>query len=319
MPVYEVMALPTAEQAMLIAGVHETNLRQIGLKTGAIVTLRGSELWLRGTTEQCDQARRVVELLKPLWQFGVAVGLSDVDQAVRAIADPEPFSEAQAQQIATNRRGEPVRPRTPRQAAYIQAIRNHDLTFGLGPAGTGKTYLAAVMAVQYLLQKQCDRIILTRPALEAGEKLGFLPGDLQAKIDPYLRPLYDALYEFIESERLARLLEQGVIEVAPLAYMRGRTLNHAFVILDEAQNTTPEQMKMFLTRMGARSRVVVTGDLTQSDLGARQTSGLTVATQVLANVEGIHFCRFEAADVVRHPLVQKIVSAYAAAEEAQLP
>ncbi len=311
---YEVMALPTAEQAMLVAGPNETNLRQIGLKTGAIVTLRGSELWLRGTTDQCEQARRIVELLKPLWQFGSTVGLSDIDQAVRSLADPEPYVAAQAKVIATNRRGEPIRARTPRQATYIQAIQAHELTFGLGPAGTGKTYLAAVMAVQALLQKQCDRIILTRPALEAGEKLGFLPGDLQAKIDPYLRPLYDALYEFIESERLARLLEQGVIEVAPLAYMRGRTLNNAFVILDEAQNTTPEQIKMFLTRMGSRSRVVVTGDLSQSDLGPRQTSGLAVATQVLSGVEGIHFCRFEAEDVVRHPLVQKIVSAYAAFE-----
>lgn len=309
---YEVMALPTAEQAMLIAGPNETNLRQIGLKTGAIVTLRGSELWLRGTNEQCEQARQIVELLTPLWQLGGAVGLSDVDQAARSLANPAPYTEAQSKVIATNRRGESIRPRTPRQAEYVQAIQTHELTFGLGPAGTGKTYLAAVMAVQSLLQKQCDRIILTRPALEAGEKLGFLPGDLQAKIDPYLRPLYDALYEFIESERLARLLEQGVIEVAPLAYMRGRTLNNAFVILDEAQNTTPEQMKMFLTRMGSRSRVVVTGDLSQSDLGPRQTSGLAVATQVLAGVEGIYFCRFEAEDVVRHPLVQKIVSAYAA-------
>ncbi|NJK72714.1 MAG: PhoH family protein, partial [Synechococcaceae cyanobacterium SM2_3_60] len=260
-----------------------------------------------------------VELLKPLWQFGSAVGLSDIDQAARSLADPEPYVTAQAKVIATSRRGESIRARTPRQATYIQAIQAHELTFGLGPAGTGKTYLAAVMAVQALLQKQCDRIILTRPALEAGEKLGFLPGDLQAKIDPYLRPLYDALYEFIDSERLARLLEQGVIEVAPLAYMRGRTLNNAFVILDEAQNTTPEQMKMFLTRMGSRSRVVVTGDLSQSDLGPRQSSGLAVATQVLSGVDGIYFCRFEAEDVVRHPLVQKIVSAYAAFEVRDTP
>lgn len=267
------MALPNAEQAMLVAGPNETNLRQIGLKTGAIVTLRGSELWLRGATDQCEQARRIVELLKPLWQFGSAVGLSDIDQAARSLADPEPYVTAQAKVIATSRRGESIRARTPRQATYIQAIQAHELTFGLGPAGTGKTYLAAVMAVQALLQKQCDRIILTRPALEAGEKLGFLPGDLQAKIDPYLRPLYDALYEFIDSERLARLLEQGVIEVAPLAYMRGRTLNNAFVILDEAQNTTPEQIEDvfdphgFAIASGGHRRFVAVGSGAASIFG----------------------------------------------------
>jgi phosphate starvation-inducible PhoH-like protein len=203
-----------------------------------------------------------------------------------------------------------VRAKTFRQRQYIQAIRTHDLIFCSGPAGTGKTYLAAIIAVQALLSDQYERLILTRPAVEAGERLGFLPGDLQQKVNPYLRPLYDALYELIDPEKTANLMERGIIEVAPLAYMRGRTLNNAFVILDEAQNTTPAQMKMVLTRLGFRSRMVVTGDTTQTDLPPNQTSGLSVALKILQNVEGIAFCEFSQADVVRNPLVQRIVAAY---------
>ena len=189
-------------------------------------------------------------------------------------------------------------------------MRSHDLVFCIGPAGTGKTYLAAILALQALLSDQYERLILTRPAVEAGEKLGFLPGDLQQKVNPYLRPLYDALYELIDPEKTANLIERGVIEVAPIAYMRGRTLNNSFVILDEAQNTTPGQMKMVLTRLGFGSRMVVTGDITQTDLLPNQTSGLTMALKVLKNVEGIAFCEFSQADVVRHSLVQRIVAAY---------
>ena len=203
-----------------------------------------------------------------------------------------------------------MRAKTFRQRQYIQAIRTHDLIFCSGPAGTGKTYLAAIIAVQALLSDQYERLILTRPAVEAGERLGFLPGDLQQKVNPYLRPLYDALYELIDPEKTANLMERGIIEVAPLAYMRGRTLNNAFVILDEAQNTTPAQMKMVLTRLGFRSRMVVTGDTTQTDLPPNQTSGLSVALKILQNVEGIAFCEFSQADVVRNPLVQRIVAAY---------
>ena len=212
--------------------------------------------------------------------------------------------------MARTRKGEEIRAKTFHQRQYIEAIRNNDLIFCTGPAGTGKTYLAAMVAVQALLSNQYERLILTRPAVEAGEKLGFLPGDLQQKVNPYLRPLYDALYEMIDPEKIANLMERGIIEVAPIAYMRGRTLNNSFVILDEAQNTTPGQMKMVLTRLGFRSRMVVTGDTTQTDLPSYQESGLAVSQRILQNVEGIAVCKLTKADVVRHPLVQRIVAAY---------
>ena len=207
-----------------------------------------------------------------------------------------------------------AKPKTSGQRRYVQAIAANPITFGIGPAGTGKTYLAVAMAVQALTERRVKRIILTRPAVEAGEKLGFLPGDLAAKIDPYLRPLLDALYDMMPGERIDALLEQGTIEVAPLAFMRGRTLNDAFIILDEAQNTTAEQMKMFLTRMGFDSKVVVTGDITQTDLPGTVPSGLAVAQRLLAGIDGIDFIRFQASDVVRHPLVAKIITAYESAE-----
>lgn len=203
-----------------------------------------------------------------------------------------------------------ARPKTAGQRRYVAAMEQNEITFGIGPAGTGKTYLAVAMAVLALKEKHVKRIILTRPAVEAGEKLGFLPGDLQAKIDPFLRPLFDALYDMLDSEKSEALLQNGTIEVAPLAFMRGRTLNDAFIILDEAQNTTPEQMKMFLTRMGFNSRVVVTGDITQTDLPQNMTSGLRVAERILQNIEGIYFNFFTESDVVRHPLVARIVKAY---------
>ncbi|MCJ2543801.1 PhoH family protein [Thermostichus vulcanus] len=309
---FEVIPLPDPQQAMSLAGMREANLKWISRYSGAWVTLRGQDLYLKGTPQQRQQVRQWLELLKPLWQAGQPVTTLDAEQAFRALTDEDAlvYRQAQATVLARTRKGELIRPKTPRQQDYVRAIRAHDLCFGIGPAGTGKTYLAAVMAIAALQNREYERLILTRPAVEAGEKLGFLPGDLVEKVDPYLRPLYDALFEFIDPTKLPQLMEQGVIEVAPLAYMRGRTLSNAFIILDEAQNTTPEQMKMVLTRLGFKSRMVVTGDLTQTDLGSHRPSGLATAERILGGVEGIAFCYFDQRDVVRHPLVQRIVEAY---------
>ncbi|MCF2969821.1 PhoH family protein [Synechococcus sp. Nb3U1] len=309
---FEVIPLSDPQQAMSLAGVREANLKWISRYSGALVTLRGQDLYLKGTPQQRQQVRQWLELLKPLWQTGHPITTIDAEQAFRALSNQEApaYQQAQTAVLARTRKGELIRPKTPRQQDYVGAIRAHDLCFGIGPAGTGKTYLAAVMAIAALQNREYERLILTRPAVEAGEKLGFLPGDLVEKVDPYLRPLYDALFEFIDPPQLPQLMEQGVIEVAPLAYMRGRTLSNAFIILDEAQNTTPEQMKMVLTRLGFKSRMVVTGDLTQTDLGSHRPSGLATAERILGGVEGIAFCYFDQRDVVRHPLVQRIVDAY---------
>jgi phosphate starvation-inducible protein PhoH and related proteins len=304
--------LPTPESAIALAGPQEENLKQLAKHTGTSIVLRGQQVMISGSESQTQRCQDLILLLQPYWERGTAVTSVDI-QTVSYARDANRQDDLKALQsdvLARTRRGEPVRARTLRQRQYIKAIRSHDLTFCTGPAGTGKTFLAAVVAVQALLDDQYERLILTRPAVEAGEKLGFLPGDLQQKINPYLRPLYDALYEFLDAEKIPNLMERGVIEVAPLAYMRGRTLNNAFVILDEAQNTTPAQMKMVLTRLGFKSRMVVTGDVTQTDLPHANQSGLAVAQKILHNVEGIAFCHFTAADVVRHPLVQRIVSAY---------
>lgn len=304
--------LPSVESAIALAGEREENLKTLARQTGATLVLRGQELLISGTDSQVNLADRLVRSLKDFWSQGKTISGVDI-LTVRQALDTEQQEELQDLQrdvLARTRRGEEIRAKTFRQRQYIQAVRTHDLTFCIGPAGTGKTFLAAVLAVQALLANQYERIILTRPAVEAGERLGFLPGDLQQKIDPYLRPLYDALFEFIDPEKIPSLMERGVIEVAPIAYMRGRTLNNAFVILDEAQNTTPAQMKMILTRLGSRSRMVVTGDMTQTDLPTSQASGLAVAEKILQSVEGIAFCRLSKADVVRHPLVQRIVAAY---------
>ncbi len=309
---YETIPLSTPVQALSLAGPQEANLKWIAHRTGAKLTLRGHDLCVFGTEDQREQIQQWVEILGPIWQGGNPVTRVDVEKAYHALNQDQGESQrgAQMQVLAHTRQGELIRAKTPRQQQYVQAIRNYDLCFGVGPAGTGKTYLATVMAVTALHNREYERLILTRPAVEAGEKLGFLPGDLQEKLDPYLRPLYDALYEFIAADKVPKLMEQGSIEVAPLAYMRGRTLNNAFVILDEAQNTTPEQMKMVLTRLGFNSRMVVTGDLTQTDLGRHQISGLGMAERVLKGVEGIAFCYFDQMDVVRHPLVQRIIDAY---------
>ncbi|MDX2242451.1 MAG: PhoH family protein [Leptolyngbyaceae cyanobacterium bins.302] len=304
--------LPTIDSAIALAGEREENLKLLSRQTGAMLVLRGQELMVSGTENQTALTQRLIQALESIWTQGKALSSADILTARQAIDTErqDELKDLHRDTLARTRRGEDIRAKTFRQRQYIQAVRTHDLTFCIGPAGTGKTFLAAILGVQALLNNECERLILTRPAVEAGEKLGFLPGDLQQKVNPYLRPLYDALFEFIDPEKIPSLMERGVIEVAPIAYMRGRTLNNAFVILDEAQNTTPSQMKMILTRLGFRSRMVVTGDLTQTDLPMNQTSGLAMAEKILRSVEGIAFCHLTKADVVRHPLVQRIVAAY---------
>lgn len=307
-----IIQLPNIPSAIALAGDREENLKILSRQTGANLVLRGQELYISGTDTQKDLAAQLVRSLESIWIQGNNISSADILTARQALDTHRQgeLQELQRDILAKARRGEEIRAKTFKQRQYIEQIRKHDLIFCTGPAGTGKTYLAVVMAVQALLNNQVEKLILTRPAVEAGERLGFLPGDLQQKINPYLRPLYDAIYEFIDQEKVSNLIERGIIEVAPLAYMRGRTLNHAFVIVDEAQNTTPSQMKMVLTRLGFRSRMVITGDTTQTDLPMNQQSGLTVALQILKHVEGIAFSEFTQKDVVRHPLVQRIVSAY---------
>ena len=305
--------LPDQSAALALAGEAEINLHRLEALTGASVVMRGLALSLRGLPPQLERAAGVVELLRPLWQEGQAVSSGDLQTVLAALDTGQAAAQQQLakQVLVRSQGGRLLRPRTPKQQAYVEAIENHDLTLALGPAGSGKTFLAAVQAVKMLQERKVERLILTRPAVEAGERLGFLPGDLQQKVDPYLRPLYDALHALLGQERTANLLDRNVIEVAPLAYMRGRTLSDAFVILDEAQNTTPTQMRMVLTRLGENSRMVATGDPSQIDLPAHQRSGLIEAAQVLEGVEGVAICRLTAADVVRHPLVQRLVQAYA--------
>jgi phosphate starvation-inducible protein PhoH and related proteins len=304
--------LQNIESAIALAGQHEENLKTISRQTGANLVLRGQELHITGTEKQIDLASRLVRSLENLWTQGNTITSADILTARQALDSDreEELHELQRDVLARTRRGEEIRAKTFRQRQYINALRQRDLTFCVGPAGTGKTFLAVVVAVQALLSNEFEKLILTRPAVEAGEKLGFLPGDLQQKVNPYLRPLYDAINEFIDPEKVPNLMERGVIEVAPLAYMRGRTLNNAFIIVDEAQNTTPAQMKMVLTRLGFHSRMVITGDITQTDLLPHQESGLSVALRILKNVQGISFCEFSQKDVVRHALVQRIVAAY---------
>lgn len=310
--VSKVIELSNSESAIALAGEREENLKILSRHTGASIVLRGQDLHISGTDKQVERASALVRSLKPFWQEGKSITGVDILTAAQAL-DTDRQDELQDLQqdiLARTRRGETIRAKTFGQRQYIKAVLSHDLTFCTGPAGTGKTFLAVVIAAQALLANQYERLILTRPAVEAGEKLGFLPGDLQQKVNPYLRPLYDALHELIDAEKMPSLMERGVIEVAPLAYMRGRTLSNAFVIVDEAQNTTPAQMKMVLTRLGFRSRMVVTGDLTQTDLQPNQPSGLAVAKKILRSTEGIAFCELTTKDVVRNALVQRIVAAY---------
>jgi phosphate starvation-inducible protein PhoH and related proteins len=304
--------LPSPDSAIALVGHQEENLKTLSQLTSCRLVLRGQELVISGAVEQIDRALAIIKILQSIWANGKRLAAVDIRAASQAIDRDQSadFRGLQAQILATSRRGEPIRAKTLAQFNYVRAIHQHDLTFCIGPAGTGKTYLAAVIAVQALLKGDYERLVLTRPAVEAGEKLGFLPGDLQQKVDPFLRPLYDALHEFIDADKIPLLMEKGTIEVAPLAYMRGRTLSNAFVIVDEAQNTTTAQMKMVLTRLGFRSKMVVTGDVTQTDLPSHQTSGLAMAEKILGSVTGVSFCHLSATDVVRHPLVERIVNAY---------
>ena len=304
--------LPNSDAAISLAGVGQKTLNRIEALTGASVVLRGLQLEIKGRSSQLERAAGLIELIRPLWQEGQMISQVDLQAAITSLdtGRKKDHVELANQILARGERGNLLRPRTLRQKLYVEAMEKYDLTFSLGPAGTGKTFLATVLAVRMLTERKIQKIILTRPAVEAGERLGFLPGDLQQKVDPYLRPLYDSLHTLLGLEKTSTLLEKGVIEVAPLAYMRGRTLEDAFVILDEAQNTTSAQMRMALTRLGERSRMVVTGDVTQVDLPSGQLSGLVEATKVLEKVKGISICHLTSADVVRHSIVQKVVEAY---------
>jgi phosphate starvation-inducible protein PhoH and related proteins len=293
-------------------GELDKNLRLIERAYGVELNARGNRIHIHGDEKSVAQAELLIKQLADLLADGVIAGKDDVNDAIQAFfSDPSTtLRDLFLKTIPVSNRKRPVTPKNDTQRKYVDAIMRHDVVFGIGPAGTGKTYLAMATAVSALLRREVSRIILVRPAVEAGEKLGFLPGDLYEKINPYLRPLYDALYDMIETERANKLIERGDIEIAPLAFMRGRTLNDSFIILDEAQNTTSEQMKMFLTRLGFNSKTVVTGDVTQVDLPAGRGSGLIEVRKVLDDVEGICFVHFTNQDVVRHKLVQQIIQAY---------
>ena len=315
------ISLPNPAAALALAGDPESStLRRLEALTGASLVLRGLDLFIQAPPSQLERAAALVELLRHLWEEGQAITQVDVQVALQALDTGRSKEHQQLgrQVLARSQSGKLLRPRTLRQQAYVEAMESHDLTIALGPAGTGKTFLAAVQAVRMLTDRKVDRLVLTRPAVEAGERLGFLPGDLQQKVDPYLRPLYDALHALLGAERTSALQEKGVIEVAPLAYMRGRTLADAFVILDEAQNTTTAQMRMVLTRLGENSRMVVTGDPTQVDLPPGVMSGLQDAAQVLQGIEGVAICELTSGDVVRHSLVQRLVNAYADQDASRL-
>jgi phosphate starvation-inducible PhoH-like protein len=302
------------EGAEALFGTYDENLKHLESLFGVKIRTSGHELLVEGDAADVARTERVLDQLSTLIKGGYKLGKGDVKTASQLIAQDESvdlgdyFLRGGARSSGKRQ----VVPKSVTQKRYLDAIDRHDIVFGIGPAGTGKTYLAMAQAVSFLLAKRVSRIILARPAVEAGEKLGFLPGDLQEKVNPYLRPLYDALYDMMEIDRVERLIERGTIEVAPIAFMRGRTLNDAFVILDEAQNTTSEQMKMFLTRLGFGSKAVITGDVTQIDLPPGRTSGLVEAVKVIGEVEGIAFIHFDEKDVVRHSLVQQIVKAYEA-------
>ena len=310
-----------AEHEKNVFGQFDEYVKKIERALNVTIISRDGKLKILGNEVSANQAQRVISQLLMLSKRGNTITEQNVDYTLSLT-----FEEKEGQMAEMDRdfichtiNGRPIKPKTLGQKSYVDEIRKKMIVFGVGPAGTGKTYLAIAMAVTAFKNDEVGKIILTRPAIEAGEKLGFLPGDLQSKIDPYLRPLYDALYQIMGPESFAKNMEKGLIEVAPLAYMRGRTLDNAFIILDEAQNTTPAQMKMFLTRIGFGSKVIVTGDKTQKDLPAGGRSGLDIAMQVLKKVDGISFCQLTNKDVVRHPLVQKIVEAYDEYEKKQKP
>lgn len=301
-----------------VFGQFDSYVKKIERTLHVTLIARGETIKIMGEDGRAEKARNVLSQLVELSKRGNTIQEQNVDYVLSLVMEDsdEDILKIDSDIICHTLAGKPIKPKTLGQKKYVDAIRKQMIVFGLGPAGTGKTYLAMAMAITAFKQGEVGRIILTRPAIEAGEKLGFLPGDLQSKIDPYLRPLYDALYQIMGADSFLKNSEKGLIEVAPLAYMRGRTLDNAFIILDEAQNTTPAQMKMFLTRIGFGSKVVITGDETQKDLPAGQTSGLDVAVNVVRQIEDIGICKLSSKDVVRHPLVQKIVKAYEAYESA---
>lgn len=312
MSIIETVVTIPADLEANIFGQFDQHIKRIERTLKVTVISREGNVKILGSEYGSKKAAQIIESLAELAGHGNTITEQNVDYALAlAVEDQESaLVEIDKDCICHTINGKQIKPKTLGQKAYVDAIRRDMIVFGIGPAGTGKTYLAMAMAIQAFKNEEVARIILTRPAIEAGEKLGFLPGDLQSKVDPYLRPLYDALYQIMGPESFQKNMEKGLIEVAPLAYMRGRTLDNAYIILDEAQNTTPAQMKMFLTRIGFGSKVIVTGDMTQKDLPSGAASGLDIATRVLAKVEGISFCKLTSRDVVRHPLVQKIVKAY---------
>jgi phosphate starvation-inducible PhoH-like protein len=317
---HELSLTPIDNRALAnLCGPLDANLRQIEAALDVAIAHRGGEFTLTGSAAQAARAAAALQRFyasaeKPLSIDDIQLGLIELATQKSAAAAADDLSAP----LLRTRRAD-LHGRTPNQTLYLKDIQEHDITFGIGPAGTGKTYLAVACAVDALERDAVKRLVLVRPAVEAGERLGFLPGDLAQKVDPYLRPLYDALYDLLGFDKTGKLFERSTIEIAPLAYMRGRTLNHSFIILDEAQNTTPEQMKMFLTRIGFGTKAVITGDVTQIDLARGQKSGLVEADRILAGVRGIAFTRFTSADVVRHPLVQKIISAYEREAAARKP
>lgn len=308
----KVLTLRNDQEAQALLGKHDQSLRRIEQALGVTITVRGEELKVGGEEAAVSKAFKLFDDLLVIVRSGAPVRKDDLDYALKALTDPRLVGLRQIYQerIDVPSRKRFIIPRTPGQKTYVEAMRSHDIVFAIGPAGTGKTFLAMAMAVEHLIKGEVSRIILTRPAVEAGERLGYLPGDIEEKINPYLRPLYDALYEMMEPDMVQRYLTREIIEVAPLAFMRGRTLNDSFIILDEAQNSTSEQMKMFLTRLGFDSKAVITGDVTQVDLPSDRLSGLIHVQDILQRVPGLKFVGFSGQDVVRHELVQQIIEAY---------
>lgn len=306
------LQLTNPNEALALFGTNDKYLKQIEQQLNVSIVTRGEQVGVSGTNEEIELVEEILSTLLTIVRKGLDITERDVVYSVDLAKKGKinQFETLFEDEITKNVKGKSIRVKTLGQKNYVSAIKSHDLVFGIGPAGTGKTYLAVVMAVHALKNGEVKRIVLTRPAVEAGESLGFLPGDLKEKVDPYLRPLYDALHDVLGAEHTMRLIERDTIEIAPLAYMRGRTLDDAFVILDEAQNTTPEQMKMFLTRLGFGSKMIITGDITQIDLPKGVKSGLHVANQLLSSVNGISIIHLNQTDVVRHPLVQKIIDAY---------
>ena len=308
----QIINIDRMEQAVALFGTFDENIKMIQNEYMVSVICRGSELKITGEAENVSKAAKVIDSLLSLINRGEALSDQNVRYCMSLVneGNEDRIDQLAGDCICITSKGKPVKPKTLGQKRYCTAIKKHTITFGVGPAGTGKTYLAVALAVNAFRAREINRIILTRPAVEAGEKLGFLPGDLQSKVDPYLRPLYDALFDMLGAETYQKYVERGNIEVAPLAYMRGRTLDDSFIILDEAQNTTPEQMKMFLTRLGFNSKMVITGDITQIDLPGGVRSGLKDAVRILKNIDGIETVYFNASDVVRNRLVQDIIKAY---------